>query len=96
MEKRRWTPREDRLLLRQVKAFPQNLTKCFMVVAEQTGRTKESVSFRWYNKVSKDPNNVAFFTASPHTVSKNKKVTNEPTENRPSIWYRLLSLIRNL
>ena len=35
---RRWTREEDDRLLRHVRVFPQNLSRCFHIVAEETGR----------------------------------------------------------
>lgn len=52
---KRWTSEEDLRLIRQVQAFPQNLHKCFMIVAEELDRTESSVAGRWYNKLSQDP-----------------------------------------
>lgn len=92
---KRWTIAEDERLARQVKAFPQNLHKCFLMVAEELGRTESAVAGRWYQHVSKDPANVCFFTASPRHVSKNRK-NGEGVETNTSIWRRLLNVIRGL
>ena len=92
---RKWTRAEDLRLLRQVQAFPQNLSKCFMIVAEELGRTKSGVAGRWYQFVSKDPANTCFFTASPKHVSKNRK-NGIGEESNSSIWRRLMAIIRNL
>ena len=92
---KRWNQSEDQMLLRYVKARPQNLHKCFLMVAEQTGRTEAAVAARWYTKVSKDPGNVCFFTASPKHVSKNRK-NGMGTETNGSIWRRLMAVIRNI
>lgn len=92
---KRWTLAEDERLARQVKAFPQNLHKCFLMVAEELGRTESAVAGRWYQHVSKDPANVCFFTASPKHVSKNRK-NGEGVETNNSIWRRLLNVIRGL
>ena len=92
---KRWTTAEDERLARQVKAFPQNLHKCFLMVAEELGRTESAVAGRWYQHVSKDPANVCFFTASPKHVSKNRK-NGEGVETNNSIWRRLMNIIRGL
>jgi len=90
-----WTVEEDQILLRYVKARPQNLHKCFLMVSEQIGRTEGAVANRWYSKVSKNPSNVCFFTASPQHVSKNRK-NGEGVETNNSIWRRLMNIIRGL
>lgn len=92
---RKWTEEEDELLLRQVKAFPQNLSKCFLMVAQNVDRSKGAVAAHWYQTVSKRPDVVCFFTASSHHVSKNRKNGEGVTTNN-SIWQRLLRVIRNL
>lgn len=43
-EIKKWTAEEEALLLRQVRAFPQNLNKCFVIVSESTGRSKSAVA----------------------------------------------------
>lgn len=92
--RRKWTEDEDQRLLQQVRAFPQNLNKCFIIVAEVTGRSKGAVANRWYTKVSKDPANTCFFTASPKHISRNRK-NGKGVESSRSIWQRLLNVIRN-
>jgi hypothetical protein len=92
---RKWSAEEDQVLLRYVKARPQNLHYCFVAVAEQIGRTEGAVANRWYGKVSKDPSNVCFFTASPKHVSKNRK-NGMGVETNNSIWRRLMNIIRGL
>ena len=92
---RKWTPEEDAVLRRYVRARPQNLHQCFIAVAEQTGRTEGAVSNRWYTKVSKEPANVCFFTASPQHVSKNRK-NGAGVATNGNIWRRLMNVIRNI
>lgn len=90
---KRWTRSEDLRLIRQVQAFPQNLHKCFVIVAEELGRTESGVAGRWYTKVSQDPANTCFFTASPKHISENRKNGMERESSR-SIWHRLMEIIR--
>lgn len=89
---KKWTREEDAMLLRQVRAFPQNLHKCFLIVSEQTGRTDKAVAAHWYQAVSKRDDALCFFTASEHHVSKNRK-NGMGEESRPSIWKRLLRVL---
>ena len=92
---RKWTRQEDLRLIRQIQAFPQNLHKCFMIVAEELGRTEGGVAGRWYQHVSHDPANMCFFTASPKHVSRNRK-NGMGEASSQSIWRRLVSIIKNL
>lgn len=89
---KRWSVEEDKLLIRQVSAFPQNLNKCFIVVSEVTGRSVGAVSNHWYTKVSKDPSILCFFTASEKHISKNRK-NGMGERSNSSIWKRLLRII---
>lgn len=89
---RRWEPSEDQKLLDQVRVFPQNLHRCFMIVAEETGRTTSAVSGRWYTKVSKRPEALCFFTASLRHVSKNRK-NGMGVATSESIWRKFMRII---
>lgn len=92
---RKWTQEEDERLLRQVEAFPQNLSKCFMVVAEEIGRSPQAVSAHWYTSLSKREDIMVFFTASHHHVAKNRK-NGVGVESNESIWQRLCRVIQRL
>lgn len=92
---KRWTQAEDDRLLRQVRSFPQNLHKCFTLVSEELGRTPSAVAGHWYTSLSKKPEALCFFTASPKHVSRNRK-NGMGVESNSSIWRRLMSVIRNL
>ena len=92
---RKWTQAEEERLLRQVRVFPQNLTKCFLIVAEEIDRTPNAVANHWYTVLSKKPDSLSFFTASPVHVSKNRK-NGMGVETNTSIWRRLLRIIQNL
>ena len=89
---RRWTTQEEKRVVRQVLAFPQNLSRCFLIVGEEIDRTKGAVENRWYSKLSKDPEVQAFFVASPQHVSINRKNgMGQPSNER--IWKRLLRVL---
>lgn len=92
---KRWTEEEDRILLQQIDAFPHNLSKCFMVVAEITGRSKGAVQAHWYTVLSKKPEVWKFVTLSAHHCSKNRK-NGMGEESSPSIWNRVLRIVRTL
>lgn len=97
MEKtcRKWTEEEERRLLQQVRTFPQNLSKCFLIVSEVIGRSPKAVEQHWYTVVSKRPDVTCFFTASPKHIARNRK-NGKGVESNRSIWQRLLSIIRNI
>jgi len=92
---RKWTPEEERRLIDQVRVFPQNLHKCFLLVAEDIDRTPGAVANHWYTKTSKNPNALCFFTASEKHVSKNRK-NGLGEESTSSVWRRLLRITKNI
>lgn len=102
MEKsnKKWSVEEDEVLLRYVKAYPHNLSKCFLMVSEHLTdngkvRTPSAVQAHWYTVLSKRPEALCFFTASSKHVSKNRK-NGMGVENSPSIWRKLLNIIKKL
>jgi len=89
---RKWTEAEDDRLYRQVKAFPQNLHKCFLMVAEELGRTPGAVESRWYTYVSRKPQYAGFVTLSAQHKSLNRKNgTGEPSTE--GVFNRVLRLL---
>lgn len=89
---KRWTQSEDALLCKQVKAFPQNMKRCFMIVSEMTGRTPAACASRWY-KISLDPNMAPLYGFVTETsFSKNRKGGKGMPHN-PSIFKRILKLL---
>lgn len=91
----RWTNEEDQRILRHIKARPQNLRFCFTMVAEEIGRTDKAVAAHWYQVLSKKPEVMCFFTASPHHIAKNRK-NGSGVESNGNIWRRLMSVIRSI
>lgn len=89
---RKWTNEEDDRLLRQVRSFPQNLHKCFLIVSEEINRSEKAVAAHWYTSLSKRPEALCFFTASEKHISKNRK-NGMGEESSQSIWRRLLNVI---
>ncbi len=92
---RKWTEEEDELLLQQVKNNPQNLSRCFLSVAQNIDRSQGAVANHWYQVVSKRPDTMCFFTASSKHFSRNRK-NGKGVEINRSIWQRFLNIIRNL
>lgn len=92
---KKWTEKEEQRLIRQVRAFPQNLNKCFLIVSEEIERTPAAIASHWYSVTSKRPDVLCFFTASAKHVAKNRK-NGEGVPSNPSIWRRLLTVLRSL
>lgn len=92
--RKRWTKEEDDRLLRQIKAFPGNLSKCFLIVSEEIGRTPAACAAHWYSSLSKKTE-IAFFAASARNIIKNRK-NGKGVESNPSIWRRLLRVIQTI
>lgn len=92
---KRWTAEEDKILLNQIDAFPHNLSKCFMVVSEMTGRSKGAVAAHWYTVLSKREDIWKFVTLSAHHCSKNRK-NGAGEESSQSIWNRVLRIVKTL
>ena len=90
----KWSTEEDQRLLRQVRAFPQNLHKCFIIVSEEINRTPTAVASHWYTKVSKNPEVLCFFTASPKHFSKNRK-NGMGIATGENIWKKFMRIITN-
>lgn len=89
---KRWTKEEDTRLLRQVRAFPQNLNKCFIIVGEELGRSTGAVAARWYQYLSKDPKNPIIVTASPFQKMFNRK-NGKGMPSTPTLFKRLLKIL---
>lgn len=94
-QRKKWTAVEEERLLQQVRTFPQNLNKCFLIVSEVTGRSPKAVAAHWYKYTSKNPKHTCFFTASQKHISRNRK-NGTGIASTESVWRRLLNIIRNL
>ena len=89
---KRWTPEEDRRLLQQIRVFPQNLHKCFLIVSEVTERTPGACANRWYTKLSKDPANAVFLTVSSRHKVMNRK-NGKGVRSSRSVFQRILRIL---
>lgn len=93
---RKWSEQEDLVLLRQVKAYPQNLKRAFVIASEELDRTTNACMNRWYTVVSKkeDKMNTCFLTISKERVGRNRKNCSDIIEeSRLSKWRRILNII---
>jgi len=89
---KRWSEQEDLRLVRQVRVFPQNLNKCFMIVGEELGRSKSAVAARWYTTVSKNPKYAAIAMITPCSKSFNRK-NGKGVPSSASLFRRILKLL---
>jgi len=48
---KKWTASEDEILLQSVKQSPQNLSRCFLSVAQNIDRSPSAVANHWYTVV---------------------------------------------
>lgn len=92
---RKWTEDEEQRLIRQVRAFPQNLNKCFLIVSEEIGRTPSAVAAHWYSVISKRPDVKIICTATEKYIAVNRKNSGF-IESTPSIWRRILAVLKSL
>ena len=90
---KRWTADEDARLLEQIRVFPQNLSKCFIIVSEVLDRTPTACAARWYTKLSKDPANAVFVTVSARHKTLNRK-NGEGSVSNMNIFRRILKLLK--
>jgi hypothetical protein len=97
MRRSRWTPEEDNVLINQIKVHPQNLKRCFELVAEDLDRSPSAVANHWYTVVSKKKGVefLCFGTVTPQYFSKNRK-NSMGVDITNTIWRRFCNLVRNL
>lgn len=89
---KRWTEEEDKRLLQQIRVFPHNLNKCFIIVSEVIGRSPHACASRWYTKLSKDPRNAVFLTVSAKHKTLNRK-NGMGVKSTVSLFRRILKLL---
>lgn len=92
---KKWTEEEEQRLIRQVRAFPQNLNKCFLIVSEEIERSPAAVASHWYSVTSKRSDVLCFFTASETHISKNRKNT-DGVPSATSIWKKFLKILKRI
>lgn len=93
---RKWTDEEDRILLEHLKVGTGNFHACFLAVAEEIDRTPTAIAAHWYAVLSKRTDlPPVVVTASENQVQRNRK-NGKGVESNPSIWRRLLAVLRSL
>lgn len=90
---KRWTEDEEKVILAQVKANPQNLTRAFKLAAIKLGRTESSCSKHWYEALSKKDTNTCFLLLSKSRYKKNRKNSNTVEKTKVSKWKRILRIL---
>lgn len=97
---KRYTNGEDEVIINCVKRNPQNLTEAFKK-AERLLETRSfnSISYRWYQKLSKEKVNNCFFTIGMKNRNSNRKVIRKDTYNNTvsiteTIWKKILNLFK--
>jgi hypothetical protein len=79
----KYTPKDDKIILKIIKNNPSNLKMCFEEAAEKIGVTPKSISYRYYEKLKH--HNVCFIM-----VGKKHQIVN--TKNRP--WHKDIKTMR--
>lgn len=93
---RKWTHREDLVLLRKLSHSPGNIHATFMAVAQELGRTTGSVAAHWYSVLSKKPEVFIYGFMTKTFILKNRKNgTKYSLPFQPNIWRRFVALIRS-
>ena len=94
--KRRWSNDEEQVIIDKVRQHSNNLQRAFEEAAEELGRTKYAVEFRWYGKLRNTE--IVFMTVSAKRKNINTKNTmkgkqDTSEEVQTSIWRRILRLL---
>lgn len=84
MKYRKWSKKEDKVLLYQIKRF-YTLNDAFIYTAELLDRTVPSCKQRWYSVLSKNPNSAYYMTISP-----NKTINKKPN----TWWNKFINLLK--
>lgn len=96
--KRKWTKREEEILVQAVKANPHNLSRAFRIAAIKLDRTAGAVKIQWYTKTR--TNSFCFVTISQDKEFKNGKNyvpmsrhTKTPNVSNKTLWEKLKALL---
>lgn len=90
---KRWSAREDKILLEEIRKSPYNLKACFMEVSKKTGRSLGATASHWYTVVSKRSGVMELGTISSKHFAKNRK-NGRGVDITTSIWRRFLLLVK--
>ena len=93
---KRWTDAEDKVLLDTLRVYGHKGNHyCFMIVAEQTGRSIGGVQAHWYTVLSRKDDVWIGSYITENNITKNRK--NGVGVQAPSgMWSRVLRMIKKL
>lgn len=94
-KQKKWTAEEEAVLFTKIKANTESLSKCFINVADQTGRSYAAVQKHWYRVMSVRPDTKVFATVSGSKISVNRKNTaGKPVSS--SLWDKIFSALKSV
>lgn len=79
MNNKKWTPAEEEILLRHIAVFPNKKSRCFLMVAQELGRTKNAVVNHWYQHLSKDQEKCSRFGLCEISNTEKISITSKAT-----------------
>lgn len=71
---KKWSKNEEKLLINTISSHPENLTSCFLAVANETGRSPKAVMLKYYQSIKPKKD---IFTLQSTTKQKNCKVVKQ-------------------
>jgi hypothetical protein len=97
MRNKLWTNEEDKVIISQVKMYPENLRRAFIESSEKLKRTEAACANRWYAHISKQPNreNTCFVSISRKSYGRNRKNMCTVIDKKQSFWTKVISLLFN-
>jgi hypothetical protein len=93
---KRWSQQEDQILLDTLRVYGhKGNSYCFMVVADQIGRSKGAVMAHWYTVLSKRDDVWIGTYITQNSATKNRK-NGAGVTSSPAVWKRVLRIISGL
>lgn len=93
---KRYSAKEDRIILNEIKKSPENLIKAFQNASDKIGRTPRAIKQRWYCVISKDDGigAVTFMTLSSKKVLTNRKNSCNQVPKKVTFWSKLIKFLK--
>lgn len=99
----KWSPKEEKVLLTQIRKNSDNLQKAFRTTARLLERSPKACQHRWYNKFSNCPINnieaICFTTVSDKTMTINSKNGTKKTKKyktNNNIWKKIKDFLKDI